>query len=377
MDGAHQITALLIERETIDKDQFERLLAGESPETVFVEPEAGRRAGGGAGARSRARTRSRARSRFPARRCSRRPKGVAPHVRAALLLAVLFAAGCGGSTTTVTRSAMKTAPRRPWSRGPSRHPLAAGRVAQTHAARRRRPGPPTTRRCDRGSAMVLVNIRAVYRGRADRLLAAGGRDLGERTIDVLARILELPYTLYQGTYVWPFAYDKQEGELSAHERMLLGDLAGDFQPESGYLGWRAGIEPNGRWSFFIAGEEARPPSRPRLRPLHARAPPWEGEDHPPPAFDGTAKCARVCDGPGRFARDFVPISARDRFDSAPRRGRVGGEVSAADASAPAPSRRSPSEAGSRPLRRRLSRRVFPRRPSSPAWPSAGCCARSR
>jgi cell division protease FtsH len=37
MDVLHQISALLIERETIDKDQFERLLAGESPETVFPD----------------------------------------------------------------------------------------------------------------------------------------------------------------------------------------------------------------------------------------------------------------------------------------------------------------------------------------------------
>jgi cell division protease FtsH len=37
MDELHQITELLIERETIDKDQFERLLAGESPESVFAD----------------------------------------------------------------------------------------------------------------------------------------------------------------------------------------------------------------------------------------------------------------------------------------------------------------------------------------------------
>ena len=40
MDELHQISELLIERETIDKDQFERLLAGESPDSVFAEPEA-------------------------------------------------------------------------------------------------------------------------------------------------------------------------------------------------------------------------------------------------------------------------------------------------------------------------------------------------
>ena len=39
MEELHRISAILIERETIDKDQFERLLAGESAEDVFVEEE--------------------------------------------------------------------------------------------------------------------------------------------------------------------------------------------------------------------------------------------------------------------------------------------------------------------------------------------------
>ena len=37
MDDLHKISLILIERETIDKDQFERLLAGEAEETVFPE----------------------------------------------------------------------------------------------------------------------------------------------------------------------------------------------------------------------------------------------------------------------------------------------------------------------------------------------------
>jgi len=37
MDELHRFAALLIERETIDKDQFERLLAGEAEESIFVE----------------------------------------------------------------------------------------------------------------------------------------------------------------------------------------------------------------------------------------------------------------------------------------------------------------------------------------------------
>jgi cell division protease FtsH len=38
MEMLHALSAILIERETIDKDQFERLLAGEAEESVFAEP---------------------------------------------------------------------------------------------------------------------------------------------------------------------------------------------------------------------------------------------------------------------------------------------------------------------------------------------------
>jgi cell division protease FtsH len=37
LDDLHRISQILIERETIDKDQFERLVAGESEESVFAE----------------------------------------------------------------------------------------------------------------------------------------------------------------------------------------------------------------------------------------------------------------------------------------------------------------------------------------------------
>jgi cell division protease FtsH len=37
MDDLNRLSAILIERETIDKDQFERLLAGETEEDVFPE----------------------------------------------------------------------------------------------------------------------------------------------------------------------------------------------------------------------------------------------------------------------------------------------------------------------------------------------------
>jgi cell division protease FtsH len=36
IDDLHKLSQILIERETIDKDQFERLLAGASEEEVFL-----------------------------------------------------------------------------------------------------------------------------------------------------------------------------------------------------------------------------------------------------------------------------------------------------------------------------------------------------
>jgi len=37
IEELHKLSAILIERETIDKDQFERLRAGEQEEDIFVD----------------------------------------------------------------------------------------------------------------------------------------------------------------------------------------------------------------------------------------------------------------------------------------------------------------------------------------------------
>jgi hypothetical protein len=79
---------------------------------------------------------------------------------------------------------------------------------------------------------------------------------GEDPIDALAKVLRLPYVLSRGIYVWPFAYDKEPGEMSEYERGLLRD-AGLLATDAGgvgYLGWRAGVRPDGRWVFFLAGD---------------------------------------------------------------------------------------------------------------------------
>jgi hypothetical protein len=85
----------------------------------------------------------------------------------------------------------------------------------------------------------------------------------ERTTDEdpllrLQQVLEMPYTLSRGYFVWPFAYDVATlDELTAYEREVLaplGPLDTVFVEGTGYLGWRAGIRPDGVWVFFVAGD---------------------------------------------------------------------------------------------------------------------------
>jgi hypothetical protein len=84
------------------------------------------------------------------------------------------------------------------------------------------------------------------------------RTTGQRPLETLAAILKMPYVLSRGYYVWPWAYALESADaLSPHEVELLAPLGppSEFFPEgTGYLGWRAGIAPDGTWVFFVAGD---------------------------------------------------------------------------------------------------------------------------
>ena len=84
------------------------------------------------------------------------------------------------------------------------------------------------------------------------------RTTDERPLAALTAILELPYVLSRGYYVWPWAYTvENRADLSEHERDLLAPLGTPDElvfDGTGYLGWRAGFEPDGTWAFFVAGD---------------------------------------------------------------------------------------------------------------------------
>jgi hypothetical protein len=84
------------------------------------------------------------------------------------------------------------------------------------------------------------------------------RDSDEEPLETLAAVLRMPPVLTRGIYVWPWAYTvASAADLSEHERELLAPLGPPsrlFVEGTGYLGWRAGIAPDGSWVFFVAGD---------------------------------------------------------------------------------------------------------------------------
>jgi hypothetical protein len=84
------------------------------------------------------------------------------------------------------------------------------------------------------------------------------RETNEKPLETLAAVLRMPPVLTRGIYVWPWAYTVESAaDLSEHERELLAPLGPPsrlFVEGTGYLGWRAGIAPDGTWVFFVAGD---------------------------------------------------------------------------------------------------------------------------
>jgi hypothetical protein len=148
-------------------------------------------------------------------------------------------------TTTVERTLVKDAPGLP------------ARVARTHAT--------LLRAAEEGDYEALrplisregfeYTFGGPFKGGAIAYWQDLENNTDQRPLFALAAILKRPYTLSRGIYVWPFAYDRTKDELTAHERRLLAPLGKDavFVGE-GYFGWRAGIEPDGDWVFFVAGD---------------------------------------------------------------------------------------------------------------------------
>lgn len=98
----------------------------------------------------------------------------------------------------------------------------------------------------------------------DFLKRESGDENGHETLAILQDILEAGYVhLDKGTdrelYVWPYFFAYPLDKLSDPQMVELFRIVtyGDFQNMKdfgGYIFYRAGITPSGRWTFFVAGD---------------------------------------------------------------------------------------------------------------------------
>jgi hypothetical protein len=82
---------------------------------------------------------------------------------------------------------------------------------------------------------------------------------GEAPLETLVAVLALPHTKVRGIYVWPFAFDRDPRQLTEAELELLSTFATEREIQGwrefgGYIGYRAGIDPDGDWVFYVTGD---------------------------------------------------------------------------------------------------------------------------
>ncbi len=98
----------------------------------------------------------------------------------------------------------------------------------------------------------------------DFLKQESGDDNGHEILAILSEVLEAGYVhLDKGTenelFVWPYFFALPIDNLNDKQKVELFRIVtyGDFQDMKefgGYIFYRVGISPSGRWEFFVAGD---------------------------------------------------------------------------------------------------------------------------
>jgi hypothetical protein len=115
-----------------------------------------------------------------------------------------------------------------------------------------------------GETQTQLTLGEVEGDVIDFLRAQAGDDQGQEILAILEEILEAGFVhLDAGTpeelYVWPYFFAVPLDKLTAPQRVELFRIvtAGDYEDMKSfgsYIFYRVGITPEGRWSFFVAGE---------------------------------------------------------------------------------------------------------------------------
>ncbi|MFC3218019.1 hypothetical protein ACFOEZ_03195 [Tianweitania populi] len=115
-----------------------------------------------------------------------------------------------------------------------------------------------------GDSQTQLTLGEIDGDPIDFIRQLAGDDQGQEILAILEEILEAGYVhVDAGTpeelYVWPYFFALPLDKLTPAQRVELFRIvtAGDFEEMKSigaYIFYRVGITPEGRWSFFVAGE---------------------------------------------------------------------------------------------------------------------------
>jgi len=115
-----------------------------------------------------------------------------------------------------------------------------------------------------GDSMTMLSLGDFDGDPIKYLKQESGDKDGHEILAILEEVLEAGYVhIDKGTdqelFVWPYFFAYPLDKLSAPQMVELFRIVtyGDFQDMQdfgGYIFYRAGITPTGRWTFFVAGD---------------------------------------------------------------------------------------------------------------------------
>ncbi|MCO5071903.1 MAG: hypothetical protein M9944_11930 [Rhizobiaceae bacterium] len=117
---------------------------------------------------------------------------------------------------------------------------------------------------DSGNAKTQLSLGGISGDPIAYLKELSGDDGGQEILAILEEILSTGYVHLDAgkpneLYVWPYFFGVPLDALSAPQRVELFKIitAGDYEDMKtygAYIFYRAGFTPDGKWSFFIAGD---------------------------------------------------------------------------------------------------------------------------
>ncbi|MEM7215862.1 MAG: hypothetical protein AAF423_09985 [Pseudomonadota bacterium] len=116
----------------------------------------------------------------------------------------------------------------------------------------------------RGDNMTLLSFGGLEGDPIEFLKQQSGDENGFEILAILEEVLQAGYVRLepeteQELYVWPYFFAMPLDRLTERQMVELFRIVtyGDFQDMEdfgGYIFYRVGITPNGRWQFFVAGD---------------------------------------------------------------------------------------------------------------------------